>query len=84
MLHEFDRDTQQAIRASLPEDLLAQADAGAFRPTRGAGGRHWAPDADARTGDGQVLDGHRDGGQQPAGATATTVLARGRGWWGKQ
>src|SRR5215218_1685408 len=60
MLHEFDEDTQAAIRASLPEDLLAQADAGAFEPTRGTGGRHWAPDADAA----------------PAGATATAVLPR--------
>ena len=30
MLHEFDEDTQEAIRAALPEDLLAQADSGAF------------------------------------------------------
>jgi phospholipid/cholesterol/gamma-HCH transport system ATP-binding protein len=47
MLHEFDEETQAAIRASLPEDLLAQADSGAFEPTQGTGGRHWAPDEDA-------------------------------------
>ena len=46
MLHEFDEETQEAIRASLPEDLLAQADSGAFtadhrlrRPPLGAGAR---------------------------------------------
>jgi phospholipid/cholesterol/gamma-HCH transport system ATP-binding protein len=47
MLHEFDPETAQAIRASLPEDLLAQVDSGAYTPTPGAGGRHWAPEADA-------------------------------------
>jgi phospholipid/cholesterol/gamma-HCH transport system ATP-binding protein len=47
MLHEFDDETADAIRKSLPEDLLAQADSGAFQPTAGAGGRHWAPEADA-------------------------------------
>ncbi|HEX6602970.1 MAG TPA: ABC transporter ATP-binding protein [Solirubrobacterales bacterium] len=47
MLHEFDEETQAAIRKSLPEDLLAQADSGAYEPTRGPGGRHWAPEADA-------------------------------------
>ena len=47
MLHEFDHETQAAIRASLPEDLLAQADAGVFGSTRGSGGRHWAPEPDA-------------------------------------
>jgi phospholipid/cholesterol/gamma-HCH transport system ATP-binding protein len=47
MLHEFDPDTAEAIRASLPDDLLAQADSGAFEPTQGAGGRHWAPEPDA-------------------------------------
>ena len=46
MLHEFDEETQSAIRASLPEDLLAMADSGQFEPTSGAGGRHWAPDSD--------------------------------------
>jgi phospholipid/cholesterol/gamma-HCH transport system ATP-binding protein len=60
MLHEFDEGTRAEIRKSLPEDLLAQADAGAFEPTRGAGGRHWAPEADAG----------------PAGSTATAVLPR--------
>jgi phospholipid/cholesterol/gamma-HCH transport system ATP-binding protein len=44
MLHEFDGDTAEAIRASLPQDLLAQADAGVFQPTAGAGGRHWDAD----------------------------------------
>ena len=47
MLHEFDEETQAAIRQSLPEDLLAQADSGAFASTPGAGGRHWAPEPDA-------------------------------------
>jgi phospholipid/cholesterol/gamma-HCH transport system ATP-binding protein len=47
MLHEFDEETQEAIRASLPEDLLAQADSGAFQSTPGSGGRHWAPEPDA-------------------------------------
>jgi phospholipid/cholesterol/gamma-HCH transport system ATP-binding protein len=64
MLHEFDEHTQEAIRASLPEDLLAQVDAGAFTPTPGSGGRHWAPEPDARA----------DGVQ--SGATATAVLPR--------
>jgi phospholipid/cholesterol/gamma-HCH transport system ATP-binding protein len=64
MLHEFDEETQAAIRASLPEDLLAQADSGAFEPTRGSGGRHWAPEPDAQ------------GAEQPSGATATAVLPR--------
>jgi phospholipid/cholesterol/gamma-HCH transport system ATP-binding protein len=47
MLHEFDEETREAIRASLPEDLLAKADSGAFTPTEGSGGRHWAPEPDA-------------------------------------
>jgi phospholipid/cholesterol/gamma-HCH transport system ATP-binding protein len=38
MLHQFDPATADAIRASLPEDLLARADSG-------EGGRHWAPEA---------------------------------------
>jgi phospholipid/cholesterol/gamma-HCH transport system ATP-binding protein len=44
MLHELDPQTAEAVRASLPEDLLAQADSGAFEPTQGEGGRHWAPE----------------------------------------
>src|SRR4051794_772429 len=44
MLHTFDPATAEAIRASLPEDLLAHADAGTYLPTPGANGRHWAPD----------------------------------------
>ena len=60
MLHDFDQETQAAIRTSLPEDLLAQVDAGAYEPTRGAGGRHWAPEADAA----------------PAGRSATATLPR--------
>jgi phospholipid/cholesterol/gamma-HCH transport system ATP-binding protein len=47
MLHEFDEQTREAIRKSLPDDLLAQADSGAFESTPGPGGRHWAPEADA-------------------------------------
>ena len=47
ILHAFDEETQDAIRKSLPEDLLAQADAGAFASTAGTGGRHWAPEPDA-------------------------------------
>ena len=38
MLHEFDEDTQEAIRKSLPEDLLAQVESGAYSPTDGPGG----------------------------------------------
>jgi phospholipid/cholesterol/gamma-HCH transport system ATP-binding protein len=60
MLHEFDEETAAAIRKSLPEDLLAQADSGAFAPTRGTGGRHWAPER----------------GAAPSGSTATAVLPR--------
>jgi phospholipid/cholesterol/gamma-HCH transport system ATP-binding protein len=60
MLHEFDAETQEAIRASLPADLLAQADSGVFEPTRGSRGRHWAVEP----------------GAVPAGATATAVLPR--------
>ena len=44
MLHEFDDETAAAIRKSLPEDLLAKADAGAYQPTPGDNGRHWAPE----------------------------------------
>ena len=46
MLHEFDPETAEAIRASLPEDLLAMADSAQFEPTSGVGGRHWAADTD--------------------------------------
>jgi phospholipid/cholesterol/gamma-HCH transport system ATP-binding protein len=65
MLHEFDEETQEAIRASLPDDLLAQADSGAFRPTQGAGGRHWAPEADAvgSSGRGATATLPRQGGE---------------------
>jgi phospholipid/cholesterol/gamma-HCH transport system ATP-binding protein len=44
--------------------LLAQADSGQFESTKGPGGRHWAPEADARPTDGQ------------GGSTATAVLPR--------
>jgi phospholipid/cholesterol/gamma-HCH transport system ATP-binding protein len=64
MLHEFDEETQAAIRQSLPEELLAKVDAGAFESTR-SGGRHWAAEADAQGADGQ-----------PARSTATAVLPR--------
>jgi phospholipid/cholesterol/gamma-HCH transport system ATP-binding protein len=47
MLHEFDEGTQEAIRQSLPEDLLARADSGAYTPTEGTNGRHWAPEPDS-------------------------------------
>ena len=47
MLHDFDEGTQEAIRKSLPENLLVQVDAGAFTPTTGSSGRHWAPEPDA-------------------------------------
>jgi phospholipid/cholesterol/gamma-HCH transport system ATP-binding protein len=49
MLHEFDPGTQDAIRKSLPEDLLALADSGQFEPTDGTGGRHWAPEPAAQS-----------------------------------
>ena len=49
-------------RPLLPDDLLAQADAGVFHPTAGVGGRHWAPGegggAHAAT---SVLPGQRSG-----------------------
>jgi phospholipid/cholesterol/gamma-HCH transport system ATP-binding protein len=65
MLHEFDDETRQAIRASLPEDLLAQADSGVFQPTQGNGGRHWAPEADAvaSSGRGATTTLPRQGGE---------------------
>ena len=47
MLHEFDDETREAIRKSLPDDLLARAESGAFTPTAGSGGRHWAPEPSA-------------------------------------
>jgi phospholipid/cholesterol/gamma-HCH transport system ATP-binding protein len=65
MLHEFDEHTAEAIRKSLPEDLLAQVDSGAFSPTRGSRGRHWAPEPDARGAEPQV-----------SSATVTAVLPR--------
>jgi phospholipid/cholesterol/gamma-HCH transport system ATP-binding protein len=42
MLHTFDPATAEAIRASLPPDLLSLADAGVYAPTaEPATGRHW-------------------------------------------
>jgi phospholipid/cholesterol/gamma-HCH transport system ATP-binding protein len=42
MLHTFDPATAEAIRASLPEDLLSLADAGVYEPTTAPStGRHW-------------------------------------------
>nr|WP_221203962.1 ATP-binding cassette domain-containing protein [Modestobacter versicolor] len=42
MLHTFDPATAEAIRASLPQDLLALADAGVYEPTAATpSGRHW-------------------------------------------
>ena len=61
MLHDVDPATAEAIRASLPADLLAQADAGVFAPTAGAGGRHWALDTRDATQALGVLPGPRDG-----------------------
>ena len=49
MLHEFDEDTQAAIRKSLPDDLLALADSGSYEPATTGGGRHWAPEPAARS-----------------------------------
>jgi phospholipid/cholesterol/gamma-HCH transport system ATP-binding protein len=64
MLHEFDETTREAIRKSLPDDLLAQADSGAFEPTRGQGGRHWAPEAGADGGSrGRTATLPRQGGE---------------------
>ncbi|MEI4279383.1 ABC transporter ATP-binding protein [Klenkia terrae] len=48
MLHTYDPATADAIRASLPADLLALADSGSYAPTA-AGGREW------RTEDGAEL-----------------------------
>jgi phospholipid/cholesterol/gamma-HCH transport system ATP-binding protein len=42
MLHTFDPATAEAIRASLPQDLLSLADAGVYEPiTEPTTGRHW-------------------------------------------
>jgi phospholipid/cholesterol/gamma-HCH transport system ATP-binding protein len=49
MLHEFEPETQEAIRSSLPEDLLAKADSGAYEPTEDSSGRHWAPEPAAQS-----------------------------------
>ncbi|MGY1770632.1 ABC transporter ATP-binding protein [Blastococcus sp. SYSU D00813] len=59
MLHEFDPATAEAIRASLPEDLLAQADAGVFAPTAGADGRAWEPQTAPGGAHAAVLPGPR-------------------------
>jgi phospholipid/cholesterol/gamma-HCH transport system ATP-binding protein len=59
MLHEFDPTTAEAIRASLPDHLLAQADAGVFSPTPGAGGRHWDPQTSPAGAHAAVLPGPR-------------------------
>ncbi|MGY1602766.1 ATP-binding cassette domain-containing protein [Geodermatophilus sp. SYSU D00815] len=67
MLHQFDPATAEAIRASLPEDLLAPAGAGTSRPTPGPRGRHWAPEPDAPP--------PTDPVGEPAGAGAR------RPWW---
>jgi len=40
MLHTYDPTTADAIRASLPADLLALADSGSYTPTAGTG-REW-------------------------------------------
>src|SRR4051812_13053080 len=65
MLHDFDPTTAEAIRASLPADLLARAGSGAFTPTTGSGGRHWAPEPDAAPETAPI--------EEPAGAGAP--------WW---
>src|SRR5687768_15773360 len=62
MLHEFPPETAAAIRRSLPEDLLAQVDAGVFEPTRGSRGRHWAPEDGGARAATSVLPGQRSGG----------------------
>jgi phospholipid/cholesterol/gamma-HCH transport system ATP-binding protein len=67
MLHEFDEDTAEAIRASLPEDLLAHADSGSFRPTQDSNGRHWAPEPDSAA------------QTQPVGEPAAAGASR--PWW---
>jgi phospholipid/cholesterol/gamma-HCH transport system ATP-binding protein len=63
MLHEFDEDTQEAIRETLPDDLLQQSDAGVFHDTTDSRGRHWAPGADGARG-------------QESDRTATATLPR--------
>ena len=67
MLHEFDEDTAEAIRASLPEDLLTHVDSGSFRPTADSNGRHWAPEPDSTP--------RAEPVGEPAGAGAR------RPWW---
>ena len=74
MLHEFDEETQEAIRKSLPEDLLTHVDAGTYEPTRGAGGRHWAPEPAAEP-DAETED--LETRAEPAGAGARFP------WWGR-
>ncbi|MGY1781898.1 ABC transporter ATP-binding protein [Geodermatophilus sp. SYSU D01036] len=62
MLHQFDPATATAIRASLPEDLLAQVDAGVFAPTTDATGRHRdTSQVVGATAAGGALPGPRDG-----------------------
>jgi phospholipid/cholesterol/gamma-HCH transport system ATP-binding protein len=57
MLHTYDPTTADAIRATLPEDLLTQADAGVFAPTPVTGGRHWG--AEEAAGETRVLPAPR-------------------------
>ena len=87
MLHEFDEETQAAIRQSLPEDLLAHADAGAFASTRGTGGRHWAPEPDAVAVDRRPpatlprQGGGGDGDRRAAGPGCSTASSRRPARW---
>ena len=48
MMHEFDEETQEAIRRPCPRTCSPRPTPAPTQPTQGAGGRHWAPEPDAR------------------------------------
>jgi hypothetical protein len=80
MLHEFEPDTQEAIRKSLPEDLLAHVDAGTYQPTRDANGRHWAPEADTRVAAQTRTD---DAGADDEDEAEPAAAGARFPWWGR-
>jgi phospholipid/cholesterol/gamma-HCH transport system ATP-binding protein len=60
MLHTYDPATADAIRASLPSDLLALAAAGTYEPTPDGHGRHWRSEPGADLAATQVIAAPRD------------------------